>query len=85
MTKILRGVIHGKTIELEKDTGLEDGREVEVILRLKQLPGPPPGWTAGVGETAAGAMASTWSAEDDRILEEIHRERGKDGRRELPE
>ena len=83
MTKVLRGVIHGKTIELENDTGLEDGRRVEVTLRAKELPGPPPGWRAGSTETAAGMMASCWTEEDDRILEEIHRERGKDTRREI--
>ena len=33
MTKMLRGIVHGKTIELENETGLEDGRQVEIILR----------------------------------------------------
>jgi hypothetical protein len=28
MTKIMRGIVHGKTIQLENDTGLEDGRKV---------------------------------------------------------
>jgi len=85
MTKILRGVVHGKTIELEKDTGLEDGRKVEVILRAKVLPGPPPGWKPGSTETAAGMMASFLTEEDDRILEEIYQDRKKDSRREIPE
>ena len=85
MTKVLRGVVHGKTIELESDTGLEDGRKVEVTLRAKELPGPPPGWQPGSRETAAGMMASRWTEEDDRILEEIHQERKKDTRREVPE
>jgi hypothetical protein len=53
MTKLLRGIVHGRTIELEDDTGLEDGRKVEIILRAKELPGPPPGWTPGSKETAA--------------------------------
>jgi hypothetical protein len=48
MTKVLRGVIHGKTIELENDTGLEDGRRVHVTLRAKELPGPPPGGDWGI-------------------------------------
>jgi hypothetical protein len=85
MTKVLRGVVHGRTIELETDTGLEDGRKVEVTLRAKELPGPPPGWQPGSRETAAGMMASCWTEEDDRILEEIRQERKKDTRREVPE
>jgi hypothetical protein len=84
MTKVLRGVIHGKTIELEENSGLEDGRQVEITLRVKQLPGPPPGWNPGNTETAAGMMASSWTIEDDRILEEIHRDRKKEARREVP-
>jgi hypothetical protein len=85
MTKVLRGVIHGRTIELESDTGLEDGRKVEVTLRANALPGPPPGWKPGSTETAAGMMSSCWTEEDDRILEEIHRERKRETRREIPE
>lgn len=85
MTKILRGVVHGKTIELENDTGLQDGRKVDVILQAKELPGPPPGWKPGSTVTAAGMMASFWTEEDDRILEEIYQDRKKDSRREVPE
>ncbi len=85
MTKLLRGVVHGRTIELEDDTGLEDGHKVEIILRVKELPGPPPGWKPGSTETAAGMMASCWTEEDDRILDEIHQERKRDTRREIPE
>jgi hypothetical protein len=85
MTKKLRGVIHGKTIELESDAGLEDGRTVEVILRAQELPGPPPCWRPGSTETAAGMMASCWTTEDDRILDEIYRERKKDVPREVAE
>jgi hypothetical protein len=85
MTKVLRGIVHGRTIELESDTGLEDGQKVEVMLRAKELPGPPPGWQPASRETAAGMMASRWTDEDDRILEEIRQERKKDTRREVPE
>ena len=47
MNRVMRGVVHGRTIELEGDPGIADGRKVEVVLRLKQLPGPPPGWKPG--------------------------------------
>jgi hypothetical protein len=85
MVKILRGIVHGRTIELEGDPGIEDGRMVEVIVRSKALPGPPPGWRPGGTETAAGMMAEFWTEEDDRILEEIQRERHQPSTREIPE
>ena len=37
----LRGVIHGKTIELAEEAGLPDGQEVAVSLRPVE-PGQPP-------------------------------------------
>ena len=83
MTKVMRGVIHGNTIELASNTGLADGRQVEVILRVKELPGPPAGWRPGSAETAAGMMANNWTAEDDQILDEIQKERANDPRREI--
>jgi hypothetical protein len=64
---------------------VEDGRKVEVIPRAKELPGPPPGWKSGSTETAAGMMASFWTEEDDRVLQEIYQERTTDSRREIPE
>jgi len=85
MTKTLHGVVHGRTIELENETGMQDGRRVEVILRARDLPGPPPGWQPGSRESAAGMMASLWNEEDDRILEEIHQNRKMDSRRGIPE
>ncbi len=85
MTIVLRGVVRGRTIELNSDTGMEDGKEVEVILRAKELPGPPPGWKLGSTQTAAGMMAAHWTDADDRILEEIHLDRKQDFRKEIPE
>jgi hypothetical protein len=58
---------------------------VEVILRTKQLPGPPPAWELGSTETAAGMLAGAWTPEDDQILEEIHQERQRSAFREIPE
>jgi hypothetical protein len=54
-----RGVIRGKTIELEKDPGLEDGDPVEVELWLNLPPGE------GL-RRAAGAWA-----DDGLTLEEL--------------
>lgn len=78
MIRIVHGTVQGRAIQLDAETGLEDGRKVEVILRANELPGPPPGWKPGTQETAAGMMASSWSNEDDRILEEIHQQRRQD-------
>jgi hypothetical protein len=79
MIKILRGEAHGKTIELDEDLGVVEGQEVEVQVTMidlkKRLPGPPPGWQAGRPSATAGRLAESWTAEDDRILDEIYRER----------
>ncbi len=85
MVKILRGVVHGRMIELETESGIEDGRTVEVVVRSKSLPGPPPGWQPGGAKTAAGMMAEHWTEEDDRILAEIERARHQPSTREMPE
>jgi hypothetical protein len=85
MVKVLRGVVHGRTIELDAEPGIEDGRTVEVIVRSRSLPGPPPGWEPGGTRTAAGMMAEHWTEEDDRILAEIERARHQPSTRELPD
>jgi hypothetical protein len=86
MDRILRGVVRGRTIELDEESGIEDGRRVEVVLRSKKtLPGPPPGWSPGVLSSAAGALAGRWTEEDDRVLEEIERDRHRPSAREAPE
>jgi hypothetical protein len=89
MTKILRGKVHGKTIELDEDLGVVEGQEVEVHVTMihpkRRLPGPPPGWQPGRPSTTAGRLAESWTAEDDRILDEIYRDRKRETRREIPE
>jgi hypothetical protein len=85
MDILLQGVIHGKTIELAESPGIEDGRKVELVLRVKQPPGPPPGWKPGGTETAAGMMADYWTEEDDRVLETIYQDRKRTDRRETPQ
>ncbi len=85
MVKILRGVVHGRTIELETEPDIEDGRTIEVIIRSKSLPGPASGWRPGGIETAAGMMAEHWTEEDDRILEEFERAPHQPSTREVPE
>ena len=81
MTKTVHGVIHGKTIELEENPGVAEGQEVEITIR--PIPNRTP-WGEGLLR-CAGALASDWTDEDDRILEEIHADRKRDTRREIPE
>ncbi len=79
MVKILRGVIRGRTIELDEDAGIEEGRPVQVVVKAEVEPAP------GRRRSAAGAMAEYWSEEDDRLLEEIERDRHRPSTREVPE
>jgi hypothetical protein len=77
----MQGVIHGNTIELDSSPGVEDGRKVQLILRVGRLPGPPPKWTPDSTVTAGGMMAEHWTDEDDRLLEDIYQDRKRDRRR----
>ncbi len=33
ISEVLRGIVHGRTIELQEDAGIADGEEVEVSVR----------------------------------------------------
>jgi hypothetical protein len=83
MSDVLHGVIHGKTIELESDPGIEDGRRVEIVLRVKGRPSPPPGWRPNGTETSAGMLADIPGLDED--LDEILRDRKRDSRRGIDE
>lgn len=82
MTKTVHGVINGKTIELDEDLGVAQGQKVEVEVRVvspkKKLPGPPPRWKPGSTKSLAGALADLATEEEDRILEEIQRDRKRE-------
>jgi hypothetical protein len=81
--------IDGENIELDEDLGVVDGQEVEVQVKMihpkKRLPGPPPGWKPGQPSKTAGLLTDCWTEEDDRILEEIYRDRKRETRRDIPE
>ncbi len=81
MVKTTHGKVHGRTIELDEDLGVPEGQEVE--LQVKLVPAPKP-WGDGL-RRCAGILANEWTDEDERILEEIYRERKRDIRREIPE
>jgi len=67
---LLKGTIHGKTIELEQAPGLPDGQAVSVML----TPSPT---TGEASRRAFGAWAGD-AAQLDRFLEEIRRDRKQD-------
>jgi hypothetical protein len=79
MTRTLRGVIHGRTVELTEDLGVPDGQQVEITIKTVASPRP---WGEGL-RRCAGAFAADWTEEDDRILEEIHQERKRETRKEV--
>ena len=67
---ILKGIIHGKLIELEQESGLPDGQQVTVALQ----PVLPPG--EGIRQSA-GAWADA-GEELDAWLDEMQRSRQQD-------
>jgi hypothetical protein len=74
----IKGIIHGKTIELEEESGLPDGSQVAVVLQSE--PARPNG--EGLRRAFGG-----WAGEDvelDAFLAEIRSNR-KQGRAELSE
>ncbi|MCY2986768.1 MAG: hypothetical protein NTY19_02755 [Planctomycetota bacterium] len=81
MITTIHGRIQGKTIVLDEPLGLPMGQDVEVVVTpiARQRP-----WGQGILRSA-GALADTWSEEDDRILAEIHEDRKRASSREIPE
>ncbi|MGO9923690.1 MAG: hypothetical protein ACLQIB_54425 [Isosphaeraceae bacterium] len=81
MTRTIHGKVQGQTIVLDEPLGLPLGQEVDVtvtpVTRRR---------SAGEGiRRSAGALADSWTDEDDRILAEIHEDRKRATRREIPE
>ena len=72
----IRGVIHGKIIELEKEPGLPDGQAVAVTVQPLVLPGE------GIRRSAGG-----WSDDPEGLeafLQHIRQSRKQDRRERLP-
>lgn len=81
MVKMAHGIVHGRMIELSEDLGIAEGEQVEVSVRVVSA---KQNWGEGL-RRCAGAMAAEWTEDDDRILEQIYRERKQDPRKELPD
>ena len=75
MIRTVHGVVHGKTIQLAEDLGVAEGQAVEVQVKILSADKP---WGEGI-RRSAGALADEWTEEDDRILDEIYRERKQSG------
>ena len=75
MSRTIHGVVRGKTIELEENPGVADGQRVEITIG--SVPSQRP-WGEGL-RRCAGALASDWTEEEDRILAEIQADRKRDG------
>jgi hypothetical protein len=70
----VKGVVHGKTIELEHDSGLPDGQEVSVIVR-----------PAGQIPQALLDSFGAWSDDPeglDEYIKQVYRDRESDPRNE---
>jgi hypothetical protein len=79
---ILKGIVRGKTIELEREPGLPEGQAVTVVVQ--PLEGPAQRLPPGEGiRRSAGAWADD-AEELDRYLE-WNRQQRKVGRREIAE
>lgn len=72
MNKILRGVVHGKTIELTEDPGVGEGQPVQIVLTVLE---PKKTWGEGIRRSAGG-----WAdyPEMDAIMEQIQRDRKRE-------
>lgn len=71
MISTIHGRVQGKTIVLDEPLGLPLGQDVEVVVTPISRRRP---WGEGILRSA-GALADTWSEEDDRILAEIQKTR----------
>ena len=65
MTKIMHGIVHGKTIELEQEPGLPDGQQVTVALQPLLPQGEGIRQSAGAW-TDAGNEFDSWQEEMQR-------------------
>jgi hypothetical protein len=79
MAEVFECVIHGKTIELVVDPGLEDGETVEFVIRRVK-----PARTPGEGIRATAGALAQMPPEYFADLDEIVRERQRWPYREIP-
>jgi hypothetical protein len=84
MKTALAGIVHGRTIQLDVETGLPDGQPVNVVLEPASLRDSP---TSAAAKEALHRAAGSWSDDIeglDRYLEWTRQQR-KVARPEVPE
>lgn len=69
MNRVLHGIVHGKTIELEHDLGVPDGQSVEVQVTVVPTNRK---WGDGILSTAGALVDDPYW---DEIMGQIHRTR----------
>lgn len=80
MIKRVVGVIRGNTIFVNEELGLQDGREVNILIETE--PEVPQSWGAGL-QKCAGSLSESWSEKDEDILRQLRSDRHQDLRAEL--
>jgi hypothetical protein len=81
MTRVIHGVVHGKTITVDEDLGLTEGQVVQLTIRPVL---PPTSRQPGEGFLRTEGVLADDPYWDD-IMEEIYQERKRDSRKEFPE
>ncbi len=73
---VFKGIVHGRTIELEREPGIADGQEVTVTVQLAAFANEAPGrLPPGEGiRRSSGAWADD-AEELDRFIESVHERR----------
>jgi hypothetical protein len=79
MVRHVQGVIHGKTIELDQDLGIAEGRRVDVQVRLCSMSRP---WGEGI-RRSAGIAADVPGF--DEAFEQVQRDRESATMRDIGE
>lgn len=82
MTKIVHGIVHGKTIELDQELGVADGQRVDVAIQIVGTSPEGEAWGEGL-RRCAGALADIPGLDEDMDLILAQRKTAKF--REVPE
>ena len=60
MSRVIQGIVHGRTIELSEDPGIADGQQVHVVVSAVDT---TQAWGEGI-RRSAGAAADVLGAEE---------------------
>ena len=82
MTKIVHGIVHGKTIELDQELGVADGQHVHVAVQILATSPGTEAWGEGL-RRCAGALAGIPGLDED--MEQILAQRKTAKFREVTE